>query len=136
MYYAKVLMKMSLGIFLLAGLTLFFPHPAEAHTPGEDIPVAFLHIAASIMHLTSFAVMGIMCELYRCYDGSGVYGWTFIAPFALLLSHAHVPFQSGNGLIFAMGFAAAGYFIAILFAWCFSPVIKRFLGSQQADSQG
>ena len=128
-------MKMSLGIFLLAGLTLFFPPPAEAHTPGEDVPVAFFHIAASILHITSFAVMGIMCELYRCYGGSSFYGWTSIAPFTLLLSHAHVPFQSGNGLIFAMGFAAAGYFIAILFAWFFRPVIKRFLGSQQADSQ-
>ena len=128
-------MKMSLGIFLLAGLTLFFPPPAEAHTPGEGVPVAFLHIAANILHLTSFAFMGIMCELYRCYGGSGIYSWTFIAPFALLLSHAHVPLQSDNGLTFAMGFAAAGYFIAILFAWCFCPVIKRFLRSQQADSQ-
>ena len=128
-------MKMSLGIFLLAGLTLFVPPPAEAHTPVGDIPVAFLHIATSILHLSSFAVMGIMCELYRCYDDSGFYGWIFIAPFALFISHAHVPFQSGNGLIFAMGFAAAGYFIAILFAWCIRPVIKRFLGSQQADSQ-
>ena len=92
-------MKMSLGIFLLAGLTLFVPPPAEAHTPVEDIPVAFLHIATSILHLSSFAVMGIMCELYRCYDGSGFYGWTLIAPFALLLSYAHVPFQSGNGSV-------------------------------------
>ena len=126
-------MKMSLGIFLLAGLTLFVPPPAEAHTPVEDIPVAFLHIATSILHLSSFAVMGIMCELYRGYSGGSIYGWIFIAPFAFLLSHAHVPFQSGDGLMFAMGFATAGYIVAILFAWFFRPVIRRFLGTQQAD---
>ena len=128
-------MKISLGIFLLAGLTLFFPPPAEAHTLGEDVPVAFLHIAASILHLTSFAVMGIVCELYRFYGGSGTYSWAFIAPFALLLSHAHVPLQSDNGLTFAMGFAAAGYFVAMLFGRFICPSVKRLLGPQQANSQ-
>ena len=67
-----------------------------------------------------------MCELYRCYDGSSVYGWTFIAPFALLLSHAHVPFQSGNGLIFAMGFAAAGYSYSVCMV--FQPGNKALFG--------
>ena len=128
-------MRLSLGMFSLAGLTLFFLSPAEAHFPGETAPIAFLHIAFNVLHLTSFAFMGIMCELYRGYSGGSIYGWIFIAPFALLLSHAHVPFQSGDGLMFAMGFAAAGYIVAMLFAWFFRPVMKRFFETQQADSE-
>ena len=122
-------------MFSLAGLTLFFLSPAEAHFPSETDPIAFFHIASNVLHLTSFAVMGIMCELYRGYSGGSNYGWIFIAPFALLLSHAHVPFQSVDGLMFAMGFVAAGYFVAILCAWFFRPVMKRFFETQQADSE-
>ena len=128
-------MRLSVGMCSLAGLILFLWSPAEAHLPSETDPIAFLHIASNVLHLTSFAVMGIMCELYRGYSGGSNYGWIFIAPFALLLSHAHVPFQSGNGLIFALGFVAAGYFVAILFAWFFRPVMKRFFETQQADSK-
>ena len=126
-------MRLSLGIFLLAGLTLFLLSPAEAHFPGETAPIAFLHTAFNVLHLTSFAFMGIMCELYRGYSGVSIYGWICIAPFARLLSHAHVPIHSVDGLMFAMDFAATGYIVAILFAWFFRPVIRRFLGTQQAD---
>ena len=128
-------MKILLSIYFLAGVTLLTAFPAEAHYAGHDATVASLHIAASVLHITGFAVMGIMSEIYRCYGGSGIYSWALIAPFVLLTSHAHVPLQSDNGLNFAMGFVAAGYLVAILTALFFCPSIKRFIESQQADSR-
>tara|TARA_B100000676_G_C17929259_1_gene759912 strand:- start:540 stop:941 length:402 start_codon:yes stop_codon:yes gene_type:complete len=128
-------MKIFISIFFLTGVTLFSAFPAEAHYAGQSAPVASLHIASSILHLTGFALMGIISELYRCYGHSEISSWTLIAPFALLMSHAHVPLQSDNGLIFAMGFVAAGYLVAILPALFICPSIKRFIESQQADSR-
>ena len=127
-------MMMPLSIFFLAGLNLFTTFPAEAHYAGQGTPVASLHIATSILHLASFAVMGIISGLYRCIGGSGVYIWIFIAPFALLMSHAHVPLECDNGLNFALGFAASGYLVAILSALFICPSIKRIIKSQQVDN--
>ena len=128
-------MKIFLSICFLAGVTLLTAFPAEAHHAGHVAPVASLHIAASVLHLISFAVMGIMCGLYRFYGGSVIYSWALIAPLALLMSHAHVPLQSDNGLNFAMGFVAAGYLVSILPALLICPSIKRYIESQRADSR-
>tara|TARA_Y100001934_G_C12109871_1_gene657964 strand:- start:114 stop:509 length:396 start_codon:yes stop_codon:yes gene_type:complete len=128
-------MKISLSFCFLAGVTLLTAFSAEAHQAGHGASVASFHIAASGLHLISFAVMGIICGLYRCYGGSRIYSWALIAPFALLMSHAHVPLQSEIGLNFAMGFVAAGYFVAILPALFICPSIKRFIESQQADNR-
>ena len=105
----SVLKKSIMALTTLIATTPFaIAHDAD---PGSS---AALHILSNGEHFSGFLFIGVLVGLFVSLAGgwrkSGVV-WMAAVPFFLLSSDSHVPLIEPGGIIFAIGFLSAGFFI-------------------------
>ena len=98
-------------ITLIATTPFAIAHDAD---PGSS---AALHILSNGEHFSGFLFIGVLVGLFVSLSGgwreSGVV-WMAAGPFFLLSSDSHVPLIEPGGIIFAIGFLSAGFFIMFI----------------------
>ena len=99
---------------IMALITLIATTPfAIAHDADPESSAA-LHILSNGEHFSGFLFIGVLVGLFVSLSGgwrkSGVVCMAAV-PFFLLSSDSHVPLIEPGGIIFAIGFLSAGFFI-------------------------
>ncbi len=83
---------------------------APDHAAGGS---GFLHVVGDANHFTGFLLAGAMGGFYVHLSGRWLLPCATMLPLAVLASHAHAPVTTGDGLLFASGFLAAGLLLAL-----------------------
>ena len=86
---------------------------ATAHDAGPGSS-AVLHILSNGEHFSGFLFIGVLLGLLISLAGGwreSRVGWMAAVPFFLLSSDSHVSLIEPGGIIFAVGFLSAGFFI-------------------------
>ena len=93
---------------LIATIRFAIAHDAD---PGSS---AALHILSNGEHFSGFLFIGVLLGLFVSLSGSwrkSGFVWMATVPFFLLSSDSHLPLIEPGGIIFAVGFLSAGFFI-------------------------